>query len=328
MCVYIYKTTNMDVKNLGNLPVDIIQRVTENLDQQERITVSLASKELEGFYPKSLEFFCQNTPIEEYHKFARCVIEHDIDTIDVVIDPAKWNHLESVLGTTRFKKVGIFPEDHGWIGDRCWIPQADDVTSGFITEGSKIGFEGDEHRIEFNMEYHDMDSGKLFSPPEPVPWIHPKTLAGVVTTVELQGTFTCLERIRPELINQINVVWSSITKDAWRHIIDFDMIWLKECTFADECEKLPFQGTFLYAHPSVYKNISSLPKCRCVWLDLEWNFDDQPSPLPSVYTVYEEPIEMIEVFGNVVDASLEDIKEFVNTVFPNARTIKYTDKKY
>lgn len=311
---------------LIHLPVDVIQRVSDNLDQHDCLTVCLASKKLNGFYPTSLQFARYDAPLEDYFTFAHAVLAHDVDTIEAIVNPHHWNMLQPILENKSFKKVGIYPENYEYGDTECWIPSATEETkSGFVPHNSKIRCDyGDDHRIEFTLEEGDA--------PEPFPWIHEISLNELITTVELDGTFTCLSRIDPELIDTLHLFRYHLGHDDIKHAWSFDCVWLKECTFADDCEKIPFMGVFLNAHFGTFKHISSLPACTCIWLDLEFEWKDNGDELfelPSeLYAVYEEAIEVIEVFGSVTNASEEDIMRYVKRMFPNALNVSRVNRKF
>lgn len=310
--------------SLASLPVDVIQRVSENLNQQDCLRVCLTSKKMERFYPTSLQFVKYDAPFEDYVTFAHAVLANDVDTLEAIVNPHHWNKIKHVLENKSFKKVGIYPENYEYGGIECWIPLAiEETKSGFVPPNSNIRCDyGDDHRIEFTLEG---------AAPEPVPWIHEISLNELITTVEIDGTFTCLSRINPELIDTLHLFRFHLGNEDVNHAWSFDCVWLKECTFADDCEKIPFMGQFLNAHFRTFKYISSLPACTCIWLDLEFEWKDNGElfELPSeLYAVYEEAVEVIEVFGSVTNASEEDIMRYVKRMFPNALNISRVGRKF
>jgi hypothetical protein len=289
---------------LTALPASLLDHIGSLLvSQQDRVALALTSRAFETVYPKQLtHVFRQDATLDEYLNFFHAVIRRHIRTIEVAVDPDKWNQLQHLWEGLTFDLVAVYPNDLTNMDRVIDMPVATEVRSGFLTGGIIDVMHPSDHMLSLRV---------YSTTPFPLPWFHPHT---PLTMLDLMGNFTHLERI-PSSITSLNTRYQRYTLEELHTVAtQVDTLGLEWCTFDQSCVNYIFDGSSLTLGIRDLELINTVSRVDKIEVYAY-------AALPEVHVLHGVRAEV--TVSGIADATLEEVMNYFKMCFPTARSIRF-----
>jgi hypothetical protein len=304
----------MEEPRLTDLPAFLVDHIGSFFSQQDRVSIALTSHVFESLYPKHLTHsFKEDATLDEYMNFVSAVVRRKIRSIEVSVDPLKWNQTQRVWRGVRFDTVVVYPNTLHTLGSIVDMPDASVVRSGFFDASAlerlitsfQVNAPGNLQLTAYR------SSGQVI----PLPWISPN----LVHTLELVGKFTCFERI-PKSVSVVNLRHRHVTRADLEMLDSIACIGLQYlCTFDESCRGYTFDLTCLTLNARDLNIIGSASRLQRV--DVRVRGDPGHAWTPG-HIVLHDLVADVTVSG-LADASLETVITYFKACFPDARSIRF-----